>query len=99
MAPPFSLSLLQLVRKTVLHDEGSQHGQGDPGLTIGAAGLAEGALLAGDMGAVALACVVGAVLVGKYRAPCWPQADKVTAQKARANGLTRILGKCNMVKL
>lgn len=65
----------------------------------GAGVLAEGALLAGDAGGVAVAWVAGAVVVGKYRAPCWPQADKVTAQKARANGLTRILGKCNMVKL
>lgn len=99
MAPPFSLPLPQSARVTVVHGKGSQHGQGDPGLVIGAAGLAEGALLAGDMGAAGVACVVGVVLVGKYRAPCWPQADKVPAQKARANGLTRILGKCNMVKL
>ncbi len=65
-------------------------------MAVGTGVLPDGALLAGDAGGAAVA---GAALVGKYRAPCWPQADTVTAQKARASGLTRILGRCNMVKL
>lgn len=37
--------------------------------------------------------------VGRYRAPCWPQADRLTALMPRIIALTRIRRDNNMVKL
>jgi len=37
--------------------------------------------------------------VGKYKGPCWPQADRLTAPLARTSVLTRICKNLNMVKL